>query len=279
MRAIDIDRGAGTSGHARAHVNLRRCPQGLAVMFRAHFLALPVHAGGALVVDLHPVHPDISFASLRIAGDHAGQRDKPARVFGPALQDGEIEQREVLPLDHFLAWARGHALGEKLPHFRQHGKHLYFVQKTLRRFHVHECPNAVGHLVEGVNSQGQIHAASGAELIDQDLRSGMALDVFKKQSRPAGLHRGNARASIFAHAVGDFSNLENGIHFGVDGLQFAGALQRRDPIPQIFVGQIFPRLETAIIRQRAVSKSLKRRGVGGQSGLHRQGVIQSEASF
>ena len=155
---------------ARAHIHLGRGAQRLAVVLGADLLALPVHAGGALVVNLHAVHTDVSFAGFGVARDHAGQRNKPARVFGPALQDGKIKQREIIALDDFLARARGHGLGKELPHFSQHGKHLYFVQKTLRRFHVHESPDAVGHLIKRVHFQGQVHAASGAELIDQDLR-------------------------------------------------------------------------------------------------------------
>ena len=115
--------------------------------------------------------------------------------------------------------------------------------------------DAVGHLVERVNFQSEIHAARGAKLVDQDLRSGMALDVFKKQSGAARLHGRDARAHIFTHAVGNFSDFEDGINFSADRLEFAGALQRRDPIPQIFVGQNLPPVETAIIRQSAVSKT------------------------
>ena len=40
--------------------------------------------------------------------------------------------------------------------------------------------------VERIDFQSQVHAASGAELVDQDLRAGMALDVFKKQGGAAG---------------------------------------------------------------------------------------------
>jgi len=96
---------------------------------------------------------------------------------------------------------------------------------------------------------------SHPELVHQDLRSGMALDVFKKQSGAARLHGRDARAHIFTHAVDNFSDFEDGINFSADRLEFAGALQRRDPIPQIFVGQNLPPVETAIIRQSAVSKA------------------------
>ena len=180
---------------------LGRSPQRFAVVFGSNFLALPVHAGGALVVNLHAIHADVAFAGLGIARDHAGQRDEAAGVFGPALQDGEIQQREVVPLDDFLARAGRHRLGKKLAHFGQHGKHLYFVEKTLRRFHVHESADAVGHLVERVNFKRQIHAASRAELVDQNLRSGMALDVLEKQRRAAGSTAGDSHSLLTRSAI------------------------------------------------------------------------------
>ena len=158
---------------------LRRRAQGLAVVFGADFLALPVHAGGALVINLHAVHADVALAGLGVAGDHARQGDEAARILGPALQDGKIEQREIVALDDFLAGAGGDGLGKELPHFRQHGEHFYFVEKTLRRLHIHESADAVGDLVEGIDLKRQIHAAGGAELVDQDLRSGMAFDVLE----------------------------------------------------------------------------------------------------
>ncbi len=64
----------------------------LAIVFGADFLALPVHAGGALVVDLHAIHADVALAGLGIAGDDAGQGDEAAGILRPALQDGEIER-------------------------------------------------------------------------------------------------------------------------------------------------------------------------------------------
>ena len=75
-------------------VSCRRA-QAFAVVFGGDFLALPVHAGGALVVDLHAVHADVALAGFRVAGDDAWQGDEAACILRPALQDGKVEQREV----------------------------------------------------------------------------------------------------------------------------------------------------------------------------------------
>ena len=57
-------------------------------MSRADFLKLPVHARGAVVVNLDAIHPDIALASIGILGDDAGQRDKTSPIERPALQNG-----------------------------------------------------------------------------------------------------------------------------------------------------------------------------------------------
>ena len=40
-----------------------------------------------------------------------------------------------------------------------------------------------------------------------------------------------------AHAVGDLGDFEDWIYFGADFLQFAGAVERGDPVSQVVVGQ------------------------------------------
>ena len=52
-----------------------------------------MHAGGGVVVDLHPVHSDIPLAGVGVVGDDAGQGDESSAIQGPALKDGEVEQR------------------------------------------------------------------------------------------------------------------------------------------------------------------------------------------
>ena len=151
-------------------------------MFRRNFLPLPVHSGSALVIDLHAVHADVALPGLRIARDHAGQRDEASAIFWPALQDGEIEQRKIVALDHFFTWAGGDGLGEKLAHLGQHRQHLHFVEEALRRLHIHEAADALGDFVERIDFEREPHTAGGAELVDEKLRTGVALKVLEEQS-------------------------------------------------------------------------------------------------
>ena len=55
-----------------------------------------------------------------------------------------------------------------------------------------------------------------------------AFDVFKQQRRAAGASILFGRA--FGDAVGDLSDLQDGIDFSLDLLQFTGAIQRGDPL-------------------------------------------------
>ena len=89
----------------------------------------------------------------------------------------------------------------------------------MRRFYVHELANAVGDLVEFVDFEGEIHAAGGAELVDEDLGAGMAFDILEKQSWAAGRGRPASMVwacALLADAVGDFGDLQDGVDFGTD---------------------------------------------------------------
>ena len=69
-------------------------------------------------------------------------------------------------------------------------------------------------LVEVVDLESKIHAARGTELIDENLRSGMTLDVLEKQGRAAG----SSGELAFTYPVGDFGDFEDRIHLGANGL-------------------------------------------------------------
>ena len=99
-------------------------------------------------------------------------------------------------------------------------------------FYVDELADAVGDFVELIDLEREIHAAGRTELVDQDLCAGMAFDVLEEQSWASG--RGRPASIIFAghlaDAVGDLGDLENGIDLSTNFLEFAGAVERGDPI-------------------------------------------------
>src|ERR1039457_6224155 len=169
---------------SRIRSSYTRVPHPVAVMFRRNFLPLPVHAGSALVIDLHPVHADVALPGRRIARDHAGQRDEASAIFWPAFEDGEIEQREIVALDHFFTWAGGDGLGKKLAHLGKHRQHLHFVEEALRRLHIHEAADALGDFVRRFHFEREPHTAGGAKLVDEKGGTGGGPEDFRQQSRP-----------------------------------------------------------------------------------------------
>ena len=90
---------------------------------------------------------------------------------GQHCSTGKVEQREIVVLDDLLARAAGDLLGEEFAHLGQHGQHLDFVEQALRGLDVHELRNAVGDFVERIDVERQLHAALGAELVDEQLAS------------------------------------------------------------------------------------------------------------
>ena len=63
---------------------------------RSDFVHLPMHAGRAVVVNLHAIHPEVAFAGFRIARMHIRQRDEASAILRPAFQDRKIEKREFV---------------------------------------------------------------------------------------------------------------------------------------------------------------------------------------
>jgi hypothetical protein len=55
-------------------------------------------------------------------------------------------------------------------------------------------------------------------------------------ARPAS--RGRLSPHVhFADAVGYFCNFQDGVDFGLDALEFAGAVERGDPLTKVIEGQ------------------------------------------
>ena len=106
--------------------------------------------------------------------------NRPAS-FGQHCRIGKSRSEKLSRLITSLHGPVGDGAREKLTRLGQKRQHLQLVQKTLRRLHIHEHANAACDLVERIDSQRQFHAGVGAELIDQDLGAGMALDVLEEQ--------------------------------------------------------------------------------------------------
>ncbi len=138
-------------------------------------------------------------------------------------------------------------LGKNLPISASMGSILTLSRKPCGDFTSMKCADAVGDFVERIDLEREVHAALGAELVDQDLRAGMAFDVLKEQRGTAGRGRPASITRLtFADAVGDFGDFEYRVDFGANFFEFAGAVERGDPVTQVVVGQEFPRCETRL---------------------------------
>src|SRR5437899_2903883 len=93
--AIIISSRSGGSGGIAAdrdgHVHTLGFAAGAhaAIMFRALFMGLPMHAGGALIEHLKPIAAAVALARIGIARKNHRQRDVPAAIFRPALENRE----------------------------------------------------------------------------------------------------------------------------------------------------------------------------------------------
>src|SRR3954453_15812409 len=75
----------------------------------------------------------------------------------------------------------------------------------------------------------------------------MMLDVLKQECGPArlpGFAQLDTRRRLSPHvhlgyAICDFGHFENGINFGLNALQLAGAVEGGDPLPEVVEGQGF----------------------------------------
>jgi hypothetical protein len=118
-------------------------------------------------------------------------------------------------------------------------------KKPFGRLHVHQAFDALGNLVEPLDAEGHGHAPLAAELVDEDLVAGMALDVFKQQRRAAGsvlfliavpFARPLSMRTDFGNAVGDLRDFQLRRNLFADALQFAVLFEGFDPVAQIVVG-------------------------------------------
>ena len=112
-------------------------------MLGALLVRLPVHAGGALVVHLQPVAAAVALAGVGILREHHRQRDEPAAILRPAVQDRKFVQREIVAPDHFLARAARNDLRKERAHLGQLRQHLQLADQSFRHAHFEKFGDAL----------------------------------------------------------------------------------------------------------------------------------------
>jgi hypothetical protein len=147
---------------------------------------------------------------------------------GPALEDGKVVEVEVVAANRLLAGGVFDAdgFGEGAGERAQLREHFELVEEAFRGLHIHERMNPLCDLVEAFDAEGQGHAPLAAELIDEDLVAGMALDVLEEQGRAAAL----------GYAVSNLGDFQLRGNFFADAFQFTVLFEGFDPVAQIVVG-------------------------------------------
>ena len=143
----------------------------------------------------------------------------------------------MVALDDLFAWPCEHRAREKLAGFREQGKHLQLIEEALRRLYIHEHADASGDFIERIDAESKLHPRFGAKLIDKNLRTGVPLEVLEEKGRAA---LGAFGIASLGDAIGDFGYLKNGINFGLDSPQLAGAVECGDPLAEVVEGQRNP---------------------------------------
>ena len=196
-------------------------------MVGADLVGLPVHGGGAGVVDLDAVHAQVPYAALRVVGYHKGQGDVPARVQGPALEDGKPEEVDLVSLQHhLLARTATHDPRLVRRQFLELPQGPQLLAQALRRglHQAKEALHALGQLVQPLGPQGPGHAALGAEDVDEDGNI-VALDVLEEEGR----------ATALDHPVAYLRDLQVPANWGGNPFQLPTVLQQGNEVTQVFV--------------------------------------------
>ena len=196
-----------------------------AIMLGALFVGLPVHAGGALVVNLHAVQPQLRLPVSGLRENTIGSVMKRPPSCGQHFRIGKFVQRKIVAADHFLARPVGHDLRKERAHLGQLRQHLQFADEPFGHAHFQKLGDARGDFIDRGHFERDLHPPHAGERVDQH-RNARALGLFEQQRGAAVLHA----------AVGELGDLELGIDFERDALQLVVLFERAHEVAQIGVG-------------------------------------------
>ncbi len=110
-------RGCGRVGRRRVRSNRDGYRHTLTLLtiflkvVRTIFMDVPMHACGAPVENLQPIHADVPSPRFEAASNHQRQRNERAAILRPAFQDGQLRKVNLLAdSHHFLARRFSHPL-------------------------------------------------------------------------------------------------------------------------------------------------------------------------
>ncbi len=199
----------GGVGHRRVAAERDRhgqplpAPLGDGVVGVGVLVDLPVHADGARIVALQPVHPEVARPGLRVAGVGETEVEEGAAVVRPGVHPGQPEQVDVRSLEHDVLARRGAdppgrdgrergSLAQRVAQPGQAGRQLRAQQRG----------EPVADLIEAVDPERGGHPGLGAEQVDGQRHVGAAGGLEQQRRPPLPNHP--------RHDLGD-------LQVGVDG--------------------------------------------------------------
>ena len=231
----------------------------------ADLLQLPMHAGGAVIIDLHAVHADVPRAGIRVPRHHSGQRDESPAIQGPAFLDGEVEQgrrrrgrrrrmvhaRRGWPglgagggrletMYLFLAGPLLDGLGFGVAQVQRRAKQLDGLPKTGGWAGFHQRAQFGGNRFDRVGAQAQRHPALRAQGVHRQ-RDGRHHPVDQRFLDEQRL----AAARTFHLAVGQFGDFQLRRQRLGNARQLARVFQRADKISKGIKGHDPPKVANA----------------------------------
>ena len=191
-------------------------------MLRPPLVHVPVHSRRRLVVDVHPVHPDVPASRLRVLREDQRKRDERPAVAGPCLHHRKERQGGVVPLDHLLARGGGDGLRDEVGEPRELREHLELLEEVRGNLRFDHLLDALRDVVEPRYAQREAHPLHRAEEVHRQ-RHRRSPDVLEEDRRPPGLHR----------PIGDLRRLELRGDLGRDALELAARFKGGEIVAKV----------------------------------------------
>ena len=139
-------------------------------MLRTGFMPLPVHRNGALVDLLHAIHADVANTTRRILADDGGHGEIRAAILGPAMEDRDLVEIDLVTAPHNLLTRRRPALHARreLGDLQQAGQQRQLPKEPIGHLEVHELRNPRTDGIEVIHPQRHGHPPHGTEQVDGD---------------------------------------------------------------------------------------------------------------
>ena len=153
---------------------------------------------------LHAIHADVANAARRILRDHHRQRDVRPAVFGPAREDRQLVEIDLVaaPHDFLTRWRADLHARRKLRHLQQSRQQRQLADKSFGHLEIEQLRDARADRVQVVDAERQRHAPHRTEQVDRH----RILAIVVPSRRTDVLEQQRLAATrLLRHAIGDLA--------------------------------------------------------------------------